>query len=624
MPALFQGMNEKLPGAARRVYTQESMTSSSPATPVDPFSATPAWRSTWVLLRFALVLAGVVATLTAMLALLYVQDRRHEGAIVRQQVQDVVNLQYELVLRELRSIESDLLVLSEQESLRAFLRDPSSGRASLETEYARFERVKGLYDQIRVLDTEGRETLRVNYRDGSPESVPADQLQGKAMRYYYRQALALSIGEVLVTPFDLNVEQGAIEEPLKPVIRLITPLQDAQARPQALLVLNYLGTRLLQKLIEVTSGMRGQYLLLNGDGEYLLAPESGSAWGWMLGHHRSFASEHPEAWQVVLKERQGEYQSARGLYTFRWFDPLPETIAAKTDMREARTSGGVNRSTLILTAFVPHETLYANSRRLLERLAWLHGLATLLLAGLAWYLVRARWLRIAQDRQIAESEQRLRRLSSQLLAAQEDERRNISRELHDDLGQQVTAIRLDVHSALAEPEGVRREGLLQAAAREVDELLRSLHRIASRTRPFVLDDLGLQDAIESHITEFERRTGIDVATDLAIPVRRLNSTMADNVYRIIQEALNNIAKHAQAPRAEVTIFAEEGQLHLRVFDAGRGFQLEQRDPTRLGLLGIRERAELLGGRLRIETSPGQGTRLAVTIPLQSTQDSHGT
>ena len=588
----------------------------------DPSSATPAWRSTWVLLRFALVVAGVVATLTAMLALLYLRDRRYEGAIVRQQVQDVVNLQYELVLRELKSIESDLLVLSEQESLQAFLGDPHGNRASLEAEYARFQRAKGLYDQIRILDAEGRETLRVNYSDGSPQAVAPENLQGKAMRYYYRQALALSMGEVLVTPFDLNVEQGAIEEPLKPVIRLITPLRTES--PQSLLVLNYLGTQLLQKLVEVTSGMRGQYLLLNGDGEYLLAPESGSAWGWMLGHHRSFASEHPEAWQVVQRERQGLHQSDRGLYAFRWLDPLPASIAEKTDMREARTSGGVNRSTLILAAHVPHETLYSNSRRLLERLAWLHGLATVLLAGLAWYLVRARWLRIAQDRQIAESEQRLRRLSSQLLAAQEDERRNISRELHDDLGQQVTAIRLDVHSALAEPEGPRREGLLQAAAREVDELLRSLHRIASRTRPFVLDDLGLQDAIESHITEFERRTGIAVTADLAIPVRRLNSTMADNVYRIIQEALNNTAKHSLAERAEVTIFAEGGQLHLQVADSGRGFQLEKRDPTRLGLLGIRERAELLGGRLRIETSPGQGTRLVVTIPLQPTQDSHGT
>ncbi len=582
----------------------------------------PSWRARWVLIRFGGVLAAALSVLTGLVALLYWQDRLHEEALVKQQSHDLVNLQYELIRQELRSLESDLLVLSEQESLRRFLVAPNEERTTLEEDYVRLARVKGIYDQIRLLDTNGTEVLRVNYRQGDPQAIPLHELQGKSARYYYRQALQLSRGEVLVTPFDLNIEKGVIEEPLKPVIRLITPVDGPSGDSRRLLVLNYLGSRLLERLLESSGGARGKFLLINGDGEYLLAPQSGAAWGWMLGHHRSFAADYAATWEILQKQKDGQIATSEGLFTFRWLDPIPTSIAEKTQMREATSSSGVHRSTLIVASHVSEEELHANSRALLRRLLLVHALASLFVAGLSWYLVRAGWLRRYHERQIAESESRLRRLSSQLLAAQEDERRNISRELHDDLGQQVTAISLDIRSAMNEPEGPRRETLIREAVRETDELLRSLHRIASRVRPFVLDDLGLQDAIESHVSEYERRTGIEVLTDLAIPVRRISATMGDNVYRIIQEALANTAKHSKTKQAEVTLYAENDQLHVLVRDSGRGFDFANRDLSRLGILGIRERAELLGGRFDIETQPGKGTLVKVIIPLPVLQESH--
>lgn len=583
---------------------------------------TPTWRARWVLVRFASVLAAAISVLTGVVALLYWQDRVHEVELVKQQSHDLVNLQYELIRQELRSLESDLLVLSEQESLRRFLVASDEERASLEAEYVRLARVKAIYDQIRLLDTNGTEVLRINYRQGEPQAVPIDELQGKSARYYYRQALQLAHGEVLVTPFDLNIEKGMIEEPLKPVIRLITPVDGPTGDSRRLLALNYLGTRLLERLLESSGGARGNFLLLNGDGEYLLAPQSGAAWGWMLGHHRSFAADFGQAWEELQKQKDGQFTTPEGLFTFRWLDPIPPAIAQKTQMREATSSSGAHRSTLIAASYVSDEALHANSTALLRRLMLVHALSSLFVGALAWYLVRAGWQRRFHERQIAESESRLRRLSSQLLAAQEDERRNISRELHDELGQQVTAICLDVRSAMNESEGPRRETLIREAVRETEELLRSLHRIATRVRPFVLDDLGLQDAIESHVTEYERRTGIEVVTDLAIPVRRISATMGDNVYRIIQEALANAAKHSKTTQAEVTIYAENDQLHAVIRDSGIGFDFANRDSSRLGLLGIRERAELLGGRFEVETQPGQGTQIKVIIPLPVSQESH--
>jgi signal transduction histidine kinase len=576
-----------------------------------------------VLSRFALALLLAVGTLTAMVVTLVWQDRWHERVFVQQQCQNLINLQFELVTRELASLESDLLVLAEQETLQRFLIDPVGVRPTLEEEYVRFARVKGIYDQIRLLDQSGKELVRVNYGAHGAGAVPEGELQSKASRYYYRQALALSPGDVLVTPFDLNVEKGAIEEPLNPVIRLITPIHDPDGKQHGLLVLNYGGTRLLQKLADVSRGTRGVALLINGDGEYLLGPKPQHAWGWMLGHHHSFAAEHPTAWHEILETQHQptvgnrQFTAANDLFTVRWLNPLPRAVAQKMNTREAMTTYGVNRSTLILVSHVPDRVAYASSDRMLERLSLVYGVATILVTGLAWYLVRASWLRRFHEQQIADSEHRLRRLSSQLLAAQEDERRSISRELHDELGQQVTAIRLDIHSAVKEPPGERREFLIRQAASEVDELLQSLHRIASRVRPFVLDDLGLQDAIESHVSEYERRTGIQVKTELAIPVRRITATIGDNVYRIVQEGLANVAKHAQVDQAEVLIYAESEQLHVEVRDHGVGFHSEARDTSRLGILGIQERAELLGGKFRLEATPGRGTTVMVTIPLYS-------
>jgi len=179
---------------------------------------------------------------------IYRQDVVNQRLMFAQESRHVLDLQKELLLSELRGVQADLLFLSDQEYLQQFLSEKDLARANLEREYVNFAQRQDLYDQIRFLDTSGMELVRINYHAGEAESVPPDELQSKASRYYFRQSLSLTRGEVFVSPFDLNVEHGEIEQPVQPVIRFATPVYGSNGIKQGLLVLNYLGTPMLKKL----------------------------------------------------------------------------------------------------------------------------------------------------------------------------------------------------------------------------------------------------------------------------------------------------------------------------------------------------------------------------------------
>jgi signal transduction histidine kinase len=225
-----------------------------------------------------------------------------------------------------------------------------------------------------------------------------------------------------------------------------------------------------------------------------------------------------------------------------------------------------------------------------------------------------------QNRQIAISEERLRELSSRLLRIQEDERRAISREIHDELGQQATAINLDLKLANRNLQSEQATSHLERAIRENEQLLKTLHAFATRVRPAVLDDLGLRDALESHLWEFQQRTGVQVTSDLSFDSAEVPNEIADNTYRLMQESLNNVAKHANASTVCVTVSIEDNgtaqQLCMSIRDDGRGYETPAQSSQRLGLLGMQERVSLLSGEMRMESDLDQGTNIEFRLPFR--------
>jgi signal transduction histidine kinase len=207
--------------------------------------------------------------------------------------------------------------------------------------------------------------------------------------------------------------------------------------------------------------------------------------------------------------------------------------------------------------------------------------------------------------------------SRQLLEAHESERRHMARELHDEIGQQLTALMLLLDpSAHGSPEALGRS--LDGARTLTRELLARVRNLSLDLRPSTLDDLGLLPALLSHFERYAGVTGVKVSfTHAGLDGRRFEPEIETAAYRIVQEALTNVARHSSAHDVSVHVTAGETVLVLEIEDRGSGF-----DPAAAlnaasssGLLGMRERAKLLHGQLSVESAPGAGTRLRGELPL---------
>lgn len=242
-------------------------------------------------------------------------------------------------------------------------------------------------------------------------------------------------------------------------------------------------------------------------------------------------------------------------------------------------------------------------------------LVTMVIVGIV--LENRRRERQSAQRRQAELAERLSVLTRRLFSSEEDERRKLSRELHDDLGQALTSIGLDLQ--IAERKGMTPEGRVAAerALATVRAALDRVRAISSLLRPAVLDDLGLEQAVRTALSEFTTRTGVDGQLEVELDGVRIPEASAGHVYRILQEALTNVARHASASTVFVNLRATRERVELSVRDDGAGFSTAA-VPTakRFGLLGMRERSELMGGSFTLESTPGAGTRVHVSIPLK--------
>jgi len=221
------------------------------------------------------------------------------------------------------------------------------------------------------------------------------------------------------------------------------------------------------------------------------------------------------------------------------------------------------------------------------------------------------------ERSSEDAERELRRLSRQLVQTQEDERRSLSRELHDEIGQVLTALRMELRSVQelrTAPETEFTEHL-EGAKRLAEQSLRALRDMAMGLRPSMLDDLGLGSAVQWQARQFAKHSGIPVNVEIEGVPAGLPEPYRTCVYRVVQEALTNCARHAKAKRIDVCIEGSREGLAVSVKDDGVGF-----DPTKvrgrgLGLIGMQERVMELGGQLILESRPSKGTVLSARIPV---------
>jgi hypothetical protein len=223
----------------------------------------------------------------------------------------------------------------------------------------------------------------------------------------------------------------------------------------------------------------------------------------------------------------------------------------------------------------------------------------------------------AEDALVASKEE-LRELSARVLEAREEEKARVARELHDELGQLLTALKMDLSSLRERVRDGELAPILDEMGRLLDQTVSSTRRISADLRPLMLDDLGLADAASWLVEDFSKRYGIASRIDIAADggLEHLTKNVSTTVYRAIQESLTNIARHSEAKNAWVVLSADNGSLEVEVEDDGRGIAPEDLAKTRsLGLKGMRERIAFIGGSFEVARAPRGGTRLRIRVPL---------
>jgi PAS domain S-box-containing protein len=282
-------------------------------------------------LRQALLLGLLFSALLGVLLLLYYRDQAsHNRALLAADRAHALELAAQAVGQELESVMADLRFLSDHNELADFLTgDGEAGPYSLSGEYAAFLRQKPRYDQLRFLDLAGHERIRVEQTPAGARAVPAARLQDKSGRYYHRPLLALERGRIYVSPLDLNVEHGRVEQPLKPVLRFGMAVYDPQGRRRGSILINYNAAHMIAMIRRIGGkGIR----LLDPDGYWLMGARAEDEWGFMLPgrQDRRMARQDPQAWRAIADQALGSARVGERQLVFRRLYPL-----AAADQEEA-------------------------------------------------------------------------------------------------------------------------------------------------------------------------------------------------------------------------------------------------------------------------------------------------
>jgi diguanylate cyclase (GGDEF)-like protein len=345
---------------------------------------------------FLISFLAIGALLAGSVALLYQAEINTFLSKLKEQERHTIGRQKTAIGGEFDAIVSDLLFLSVQNELQLYLemRNTPAIKA-IQTEYMSMSAVKRVYDQIRYLDAEGMEKVRVNFAKGKPVTVPEERLQNKFRRYYFTDTYELGEAEVFVSPLDLNVERGKVEKPPKPMIRFGTPVFDKYKNKRGVVLLNYLAVNLLDLIEAERTDTQGTNMLVNSDGYWLLHPEKRKEWGFMFKERAkvSLDEDYPAEWSTILALRNGQVQTENGLFTFATIYPLQEGYRSSSGSGEAYKPSvkdlDPSEYFWVLVSHISSDVMKGYTRKVMRQLFMIGAGLFILISFASWQLVLA-------------------------------------------------------------------------------------------------------------------------------------------------------------------------------------------------------------------------------------------
>ena len=313
-----------------------------------------------------------------------------------------INTKLKNIQTEIEHVKHDLFILRSNSNLSKLIEGNSNPEIlkNLTKDILNIVYYQKSYDQARIIDENGMEIIRINYNNGNPVVVPQEKLQNKKKRYYFTDAFKLNRNEIFVSPLDLNIENGMIEQPLKPMIRLATPIFNNEGTKRGILLFNFFGENILTQLDTDTHSMiENQFMLLNTDGYWLKSPLPENEWGFMYDDKKNiiFSSLYKNAWDKINNEESSQFETQQGLFTFETIYPVLEGLKTNSTSEKIFKS---NDAPLIskkyywkVVSFIPSKTLYYKQNERRKYASLILALFSISLLFISWKFAKAQYFK---------------------------------------------------------------------------------------------------------------------------------------------------------------------------------------------------------------------------------------
>ena len=545
-------------------------------------------RKTQILNFFGIYMFVVLITFGVVITI-YKIERNNELYSMLQVEESLVSHSKQTTELEATEVISDLFLILSQSNFIDFI---NTDNPDLKQKIAEDMKVMSFfrkkYDQIRYIDNKGMETVRVNYNQGQPSIVPDVELQSKTNRYYFDDTLILDKNEIFISPLDLNIENELIESPYKPMIRVGTPVFDAQGEKKGILLLNYSAKIILDRLLINYEQGNGELMILNENGYWLMSEDPALEFGFMFEDKQDivFKNYQPDVWQQIENEKDGQFINKDGVYTFNTLKPVE----------------GQN-FTFIIISFVPNSIVYSQSNLLLKTLILFTSILLLLLGVVTWFLARA----VAR-----------RRIAEKQALELNDILKIINKILRHDIKNKLTGIKLSLETFQADgdkemlkiAEGSAKSGIdLVTKMKELEGLVSS----GGQLKKTNVRELALK-------MKKEHKIPIKIKGQLTIMADDALCSVCDNLVR-------NAVIHGKTKKIDIVLFEDKQRKEIRFIDYGKGipdnikkdlFQeghaFGATGNTGLGLYIIKKTIERYGGNVRIEDTKPRGATFVITLP----------
>lgn len=535
-----------------------------------------------VFLPLAMIISGVTI-------LIYFTEVKVQTKFIQTSENNTVSMLMTVIIHDFETIVSDLIVMAEKNELAALIETGETEyRKALEKEFVSFAAGKKLYDQVRFLDETGMEIVRVNYNKKEAYAVPEHKLQFKGKRYYFKDTFALKQKEFFISPLDLNVEYGKIETPLKPMIRLGTPVFDSDGRKRGIILFNYFGAKIIRNLEKTYINSKGGLMLVNRNGFWLKCPVPEDQWGFMYEEKRekTFQKFFPVAWQTISNEQAGQFFDNRGLFTFTTVYPLK---SIKSDTKTAPVpniqNGQITECSYYwkIISYIPPETLKSAFRDAANRFFQLNLSLFPLIIICSWLLALA-YVRRRRDeetlKKAKESAESANRAKSEFLA-------NMSHELRSPLHVVLGFSRITGSSRHLLPEHQKNlntviqsgEHLLKMIEDVLDMSKIETGRIRLEERNF--DLYGFLYELEQNIRVRAEDKGLQLSFKCFPNTPRYIRADKDRLRQVLENLLDNAVKFTREGKVSVRVKSYKNlsvpRLGFEVEDAGSGIPAEAVD-----------------------------------------------